>query len=179
MSDCSSVPLFLEVMAPALESGSTLQDVLFSTASSWASKYRDVISKFVCDFCSGASFYIENIGGRDYVVVRTAVNRGNVDVVVGIIKDALAMIGVDSNQLVVRTFDPCNHKTLDDWLDVCWGAFNERHKCEDECYDKIKERNERFKCYDECEEKVIKELMSKYGMSRGTAEFCVNIGYCD
>jgi hypothetical protein len=70
-------------------------------------------------------------------------------------------------------------KTLDEWLDVCLDAFNERHKCKDECYDKIKERNERFKCYDECEEKVIKELMGKYGMDRGTAEFCVNIGYCD
>jgi len=70
-------------------------------------------------------------------------------------------------------------KTLDEWLDVCWGAFNERRKCDDECYDKIKERNERFRCYNKCEEEVIKELMSKYGMSRGTAEFCVNIGYCD
>jgi hypothetical protein len=70
-------------------------------------------------------------------------------------------------------------KTLDDWLDVCWDAFDERHKCEEErCY-KIKDSNERWRCYDECEEEVIKELMSRYGMSRGTAEFCVNIGYCD
>ena len=179
MSDCSNVPLLLEVIAPAPGGKDVLNDVLCCTAGNWASKYRDVITKLLCDFCSGVSFYIENIGGRDHVVVRTAVRRGNVDVVVGIIKDALAMIGVDLKQLVVRTFDPCNHKTFDEWLDVCWSAFNERRRCEDECYDKIKERSERFRCYDECEEKVIKELMSKYGMSRGTAEFCVNIGYCD
>ena len=107
MSDCSNVPLLLEVMAPAPEGKDVLQDVLCCTAGNWASKYRDVVAKLLCDFCSGVSFYIENIDNRNHVVVRTAVRRGNVDNAVGIIKDALAMIGVDSNQLVVRKYDPC------------------------------------------------------------------------
>jgi len=70
-------------------------------------------------------------------------------------------------------------KTLDEWLDVCWDAFNERDKCEEERCSKIKELSEWGRCTNECEEEVIKELMGKYGMDRGTAEFCVNIGYCD
>jgi len=110
MSDCSSVPLLIEVMAPALESGSSLQDVLFSTIDSWGFRNRDVIGRFVCDFCSGVAFYIENIGGRDYVIARTAVRRGKADVVVGIIKEALVQIGVDVGKLSVRVYDPCECK---------------------------------------------------------------------
>ena len=110
MSDCSSVPLFIEVMAPALETGSTLQDTLFSTINSWGFRNRDVIGKFVCDFCSGVAFYIENINGKDHVIARTAVRRGKVDVVVGIIKEALVQIGVDVGKLSVRVFDPCEYK---------------------------------------------------------------------
>jgi len=115
MSNCSNVPLFLEVMAPALESGSTLQDVFFNTVSGWGFEYKDVINKFVCDFCSGVMFYIENIDGKDHVVVRTAVKRDidfyktamKVDVLISIIKEALSMIGVDMNKLRVRIYDPC------------------------------------------------------------------------
>ena len=70
-------------------------------------------------------------------------------------------------------------KTLDEWLDVCWGAFKKRDECENERCSKTKELGEWGRCYSECEEEVIRELMSKYGMSRETAEFCVNIGYCD
>jgi hypothetical protein len=69
--------------------------------------------------------------------------------------------------------------SLDRWLDVCWDAFNERGKCEEERCSKIKELGEWGRCTNECEEEVIEKLMGKYGMDRETAEFCVNIGYCD
>jgi len=179
MSDCSASPIFLEVRVPAVKVGSELLNELFDAINRKAMDSEMIIRRNVWVSCCGISFDIEDIDGKEYVVAHAVVKRGGVNAVVNVVRDVLTQVSVDLNQLVVRTFDPCNHKTLDDWLDVCWGAFNERDKCEDECYDKIKERNERFKCYDECEEKVIKELMSKYGMSRGTAEFCVNIGYCD
>ncbi|MFP3214664.1 MAG: hypothetical protein RXR18_05625 [Nitrososphaeria archaeon] len=70
-------------------------------------------------------------------------------------------------------------KTLDEWLDVCWDAFQRRRKCDKERCSKIKELSEWGRCTNECEEEIIKELMGKYGMDRETAEFCVNIGYCD
>jgi len=70
-------------------------------------------------------------------------------------------------------------KTLDEWLDVCWGAFNEFRECREERCSKIKELSEWARCTNECEEEIIRKLMGKYGMDRGTAEFCVNIGYCD
>ena len=69
--------------------------------------------------------------------------------------------------------------SLDRWLDVCWGAFDEFRKCREERCSGTKELSEWARCYNECEEEVIKKLASKYGMSRETAEFCVNIGYCD
>jgi hypothetical protein len=107
MSNCDNVPLFLEVMAPALSSGSTLQDILFNTASNWASEYKNVIEKFVCDFCSGISFYIENVDGKDHVIARTAIKRDKTDVIISIIKEALSMIGVDMNKLRIKIYDPC------------------------------------------------------------------------
>jgi len=110
MSDCFNVPLFIEVMAPALETGSTLQDILFSTINGWGFRNRDVIGKFVCDFCSGVAFYIESVNGKDYVIARTAVKRGKVDVIVGIIKEALVQVGVDVGKLSVRVYDPCECK---------------------------------------------------------------------
>jgi len=70
-------------------------------------------------------------------------------------------------------------KTLDEWLVVCWDAFERRRKCDEERCGGVKETSEWGRCYNECEEEVIKELISKYKMSRETAEFCVNIGYCD
>jgi len=70
-------------------------------------------------------------------------------------------------------------KTLDEWLDVCWDAFNEYRKCREKRCSEIKETRMWAKCDNKCEGEVIGKLMSKYGMSRGTAEFCVNIGYCD
>jgi hypothetical protein len=70
-------------------------------------------------------------------------------------------------------------KTLDEWLDVCWDAFNEYRKCSEERCSEIKETRMWAKCDNKCEGEVIGKLMSKYGMDRNTAEFCVNIGYCD
>jgi len=70
-------------------------------------------------------------------------------------------------------------KTLDEWLVVCWGAFNEFRECREKRCSETKKLSEWAGCTNECEEEVIKELMSRYGMSRETAEFCVNIGYCD
>ncbi len=50
-SNCSELPLFLEVMAPALESGSTLQAELFYTVDEWGFRNRDVINRYVWDGC--------------------------------------------------------------------------------------------------------------------------------
>jgi len=69
--------------------------------------------------------------------------------------------------------------SLDRWLDVCWSAFDKFRECREKRCSGTKELSEWARCYNECEEEIIKELMSKYGMDRGTAEFCVNIGYCD
>ena len=106
-SNCSELPLFLEVMAPALESGSTLQAQLFYTVDSWGFRNRDVINRYVWDGCCSVMFYIENIEGKDHVVARAVVKRDKVNTLIDIVKDALASIGVDMNKLRVKTYNPC------------------------------------------------------------------------
>ena len=106
-SKCSELPLFLEVMAPALESGSTLQDMLFSTVDSWGFRNRDVINRYVWDGCCGVRFYIENVEGKDHVVARAIAKRDKVNILIDIVKDALVSIGVDTNKLRIKTYDPC------------------------------------------------------------------------
>jgi hypothetical protein len=106
-SNCSELPLFLEVMAPALESGSTLQYNLFSTVDEWGFRNRDVINMYVWDGCCRVMFYIENVEGKDHVVARAVVKRDKANILIDIVKDALASIGVDMNKLRVRTYDPC------------------------------------------------------------------------
>jgi len=179
MSDCSASPIFLEVSVPAVKVGSELLNELFDAINRKVMDSETIIRRNVWIGCCGISFDIEDIDGKEYVVAHAVVKRGGVDAIINVVRDVLTQVSVDLNQLVVRTFDPCNHKTLDRWLDVCWGAFNEFRECREERCSGTKGLSEWARCYNECEEEVIKELMGKYGMSRDTAEFCVNIGYCD
>jgi len=106
-SNCSELPLILEVMAPALETGSTLQDKLFSTVDSWGFEHKSVIEKYVWDGCCKVMFYIENVEGKDHVVARAIAKRDKVDLLIDIVKEALVSIGVDTNKLRIKTYDPC------------------------------------------------------------------------
>ena len=102
-SNCSKLPLFLEVMAPTFLS----EDMLFYTTTSWGFENKDAINKCIWDGCCGVIFYIENINGENYVIARTVVKRGYTEQIVNIIKDALKRLGADTTRLKVRVYDPC------------------------------------------------------------------------
>ena len=110
MGDCSVSPVFVEVVAPALESGSDLQVKLFNVINSKAPSVREVVEKNLWVVNCGVSFFIESIDGRDFIVARGIVKRSGVDTVVGVIKDVFTLVGVDLSGLKVRVFDPCELK---------------------------------------------------------------------
>jgi hypothetical protein len=110
MSDCPASPVFVEISGPALESGSDLQVKLFSVVNNKAPSVKEVVERNLWVVNCGVSFYIENIGGRDFVVARGIVKRGGVDDIVNVVKDVFTLVGVDLSGLRVRVFDPCEFK---------------------------------------------------------------------
>ena len=102
-SNCSKLPLILEVMAPALLSA----DMLFYTTTSWGFENRDTINKYIWDGCCGVIFYIEDVDGENYVIARAVVKRDYVEQFINIVKKALRELGGDVTKLKVRVYDPC------------------------------------------------------------------------
>jgi len=103
MSECSRLPLILEVMAPA----SISVDMLFYTASSWGFGNKDTINRYIWDGSSGVIFYIESVNGEDYVIARAVIKRDFTEQFVNIVKVALKELGADVSRLKVNVYDPC------------------------------------------------------------------------
>ena len=103
MSECSRLPLFIEVMAPTFLS----EDMLFYTSTSWDFENRDAINRYLWDGCCSVIFYIENINGENYAIARAVVKRGYTEQFVNIVKKALKGLGADVTRLKVRVYDPC------------------------------------------------------------------------
>ena len=103
MSECSKLPFFIEVMAPAYLS----EDMLFYTATSWSFEYSDAIKKYVWDGCCSVIFYIEDINGENYAIARAVIKRDYIEHFVNIVKEALKELGGDVTRLKVRVYDPC------------------------------------------------------------------------
>jgi len=103
VSECSKLPLILEVMAPTYLS----EDMLFYTATSWGFENKDAINKSIWDGCCGVIFYIESVGNEKYAVARAVVKRDYSERFVNIVKEALKGLGSDVSRLKVRVYDPC------------------------------------------------------------------------
>ena len=103
MSECSRLPLILEVMAPT----SISIDMLFYTVNRWGFRNKDTINRYIWEGSSGVIFYIESVNSEDYVIARAVIKRDFTEQFVNIVKEALKELGGDVSRLKVRVYDPC------------------------------------------------------------------------